>query len=251
LHHRTESQRKLTKLVNGQGGVVRLNNGVGNLGRRNNGEGGHHTVGELLTDLGDQKGTHTGTSTTTERVGDLETLEAVASLSLTADNVQNLVNELGTLSVVTLRPVVTGTGLSENEVVGTEQLTERTSTDRIHGTGLQVDEDGTRNVLVASSLVEVDVHALELEVARSVVAAAATVNLCQNNSSRAKRYTYTPEPSRPCSPEMVCQKEAPIWLPWEVVSTSRRHRERDALAAGATYTLAGLDVQNLTHVDYY
>jgi hypothetical protein len=50
---------------------------------------------------------------------------------------------------------------------------------------------------------------------------------------------------------MVCQKEAPIWLPWEVVSTSRRHRERDALAAGATYTLAGLDVQNLTHVDYY
>lgn len=26
--------------------------------------------------------------------------------------------------------------------------------------------------------------------------------------------TYTPEPSRPCSPEMVCQKAAPIWLPF-------------------------------------
>ena len=27
-------------------------------------------------------------------------------------------------------------------------------------------------------------------------------------------FTYTPEPSRPCSPEMVCQNAAPIWLPF-------------------------------------
>jgi hypothetical protein len=138
--------------VDGQSGVVRLDNGVGDLGRGDDGEGGHHTVGELLTDLGDQECTHTGTGTTTEGVGDLETLKAVASLSLAADDIDDLVNELGTLSVVTLGPVVTSTGLTEDEVVGAEELAERTGADSVHGTGLQVNEDGTRNVLVTVGL---------------------------------------------------------------------------------------------------
>jgi hypothetical protein len=144
--------RVLNKLVNGEGSVVRLNNGVGDLGGRNDGEGGHHTVGELLTDLGDQECTHTGTGTTTQGVSDLETLEAVASLGLAADDINDLVNELGTLSVVTLSPVVTSTGLTEDEVVGTEELAEGTGADGIHGTGLQIDEDSTGDVFVTASL---------------------------------------------------------------------------------------------------
>lgn len=144
----------LNQLVNGKGGVVGLNNGVGDLRGGNNGEGGHHTVGELLTDLGDQQSTHTGTGTTTKRVGDLETLEAVASFSLTADNVDNVVNQFGTLGVVTLGPVVTSTRLAEDEVVGTEELTEWTGTDGIHGTRLKVNQDGTGNVLLAASLMK-------------------------------------------------------------------------------------------------
>jgi hypothetical protein len=117
------------------------------------------------------------------------------------DNVEDLVDELGTLSVVTLGPVVASTGLTEDEVVGTEELAEGTGADSVHGTGLQIDEDGTRNVLVAGSLwwdvvslgsgaciccclgvgfsylVEVDVHALELEVGSTVVPVA-----CQMDS---------------------------------------------------------------------
>jgi hypothetical protein len=180
--------RVLDQLVDGEGGVVWLDNGVGNLWRWNNGEGGHHTIWELLADLGDQKRTHTGTSSTTERVGDLETLKAVTALSLTTDDIKNLVNKLSTLSVMTLSPVVTGTRLTENEVVGTEQLTEWTSADGIHGTWLQIDEDGTRNILVARSLrirqlmelfkciyhvrylVEVNVHTFELEIGGTIVA---------------------------------------------------------------------------------
>lgn len=141
--------------MDGQGGVVRLNDSVRDLGGGHNGEGSHHTVGELLTDLGDQKSTHTGTGTTTERVGDLEALKAVAALSLAADNVENLVDELGTLSVVTLGPVVTGTGLTEDEVVGAEKLAEGAGADGIHRAGLEVDEDGTRNVLVVGRLLRV------------------------------------------------------------------------------------------------
>jgi hypothetical protein len=60
----------------------------------------------LLTNLGDEQGTHTGTGSTTERVGDLEALKAVAGLSLLANNIENVINELSTFSVVTLGPVV-------------------------------------------------------------------------------------------------------------------------------------------------
>ena len=99
-------------------------------------------VGVLLADLGDQEGSHTGSSTTTEGVGDLETLEAVAGLGFLADDVEDGVDELGTLGVVTLGPVVTGTGLSEDEVVWAEELTEGSSTDGVHGTWLEIHEDG-------------------------------------------------------------------------------------------------------------
>jgi hypothetical protein len=66
------------------------------LGRWDNGESAHHTVGELFTNLGNQKRTHTGTGTASERMGDLETLEAVASLGFTTHNVEHRVDELGT-----------------------------------------------------------------------------------------------------------------------------------------------------------
>lgn len=98
--------RVLNQLVDGEGGIVRLDNGVGDLGRRNDGEGSHHAVREFLADLGDQQRAHTSTSTSTERVGDLETLKAIAALGLTSNNIENLVDQLSTLGVVSLGPVV-------------------------------------------------------------------------------------------------------------------------------------------------
>jgi hypothetical protein len=159
----------LDELMHGEGGVVGLDDGVGDLGGGHDGEGAHHAVGVLLTDLGDQESSHAGTGTTTERVGDLETLEAVAALSLLADDIEDGVNELSTFGVVTLGPVVTGTGLSEDEVVGAEELSEGSSTDGVHGAGLEVHEDGAGNVTATGGLVVVDVDSLELEVGVSVV----------------------------------------------------------------------------------
>jgi hypothetical protein len=92
--------------MNGKGGIVWLNDSIGHLGGRDDGERGHHPVGELLADLRDQQRTHTRTGTTTERVGDLETLKAVAALGFASDDIEDLVNELSALSVVTLGPVV-------------------------------------------------------------------------------------------------------------------------------------------------
>lgn len=138
--------------MNGQSGVIRLDNGIRDLWRGNNGESSHHTVGELLANLGNQQSTHTGTGTTTERVGDLEALEAVAGLGLAADDINDLIDQLGTLSVVTLSPVVTSTGLTEDEVVWAEQLAEGASTDGVHGAGLKIDENSTGNIFAARCL---------------------------------------------------------------------------------------------------
>jgi len=104
-------------------------------------------------------------------VGELEALEAVAALSLLADNIEDGVDELGTLSVVTLGPVVTGTRLSEDEVVWAEDLAEWARADRVHRSWLKVDEDGTWDVLATGGLVVVHVDALELEVGVAVVCA--------------------------------------------------------------------------------
>jgi len=142
----------LNQLVDGEGSVIGLNNGVRDLGRGYNGESSHHAVGELLSDLRDQKSTHTGTGATTEGVGNLKALKAVAALSLTTDDIKYLVDELGTFGVVTLCPVVTSARLAEDEVVGAEKLTERPSANGIHGAGLEIDKNSTGDELVTGCL---------------------------------------------------------------------------------------------------
>jgi len=65
-------------------------------------------------------------------VGDLETLEAVTAFSFLSNDIEDGVDQLSTLSVVTLSPVVTGTTLTEDEVVWSEKLTEWASSDGVH-----------------------------------------------------------------------------------------------------------------------
>jgi hypothetical protein len=85
-------------------------------------------------------------------VGNLETLEAITAFGLTTNDIQNLVDKLGAFGVMALGPVVTSARLPKDEVIGTEELAKRTSTDGIHSTRLEVDKDGTRNILVARGL---------------------------------------------------------------------------------------------------
>ena len=160
----------LNELMDGEGGVVGLDDGIGDLGGWHDGESAHLSIGVLFSDLGDEKGAHAGAGTTTEGVGDLEALEAITALSLLTDDIEDGVDKLSTFGVVTLGPVVTGTGLSEDEVVGSEELTEGAGTDGVHGTGLEIHKDGTGNITSTSGFVVVNVDSLELEVGVTVVA---------------------------------------------------------------------------------
>ena len=152
-----------------QSGVVGFHDGIRHLGGGDDGEGFHDSIRVFFSDLGDQEGTHTGTSTTTQRVGDLESLETVATFGFLSHDIEDGVNEFGTFSVVTLGPVVTGTSLSEHEVVGAEELTERSSTDGVHGSGFEVHKDGSGDITATSSFVVVNIDSFQLEVRISVI----------------------------------------------------------------------------------
>jgi len=97
-------------------------------------------------------------------VGYLETLEAIATFSFLSDDIEDGVDELGTFGVMALGPVVTGTGLSEDEVVWSEELTEWTGSDGVHGSWFEIHEDGSWDVSTTGSFVVIDVDSLELEI---------------------------------------------------------------------------------------
>ena len=166
--------RVLNELMDREGSVIGLNNGVRDLGGRDDGEGGHHAVRELFSDLGDQQRSHASAGTTTQRVSDLESLQAVTAFGLASNNIENLVDKFSSLGVVTLGPVVsykvstnirsrgrvlslTSTALAEDKVIRAEELTERTSTDCVHGARFEIDEDSTGNIFVAGCLNQVRV----------------------------------------------------------------------------------------------
>jgi hypothetical protein len=159
----------LHKLMDRKCGIVGFHDGVRHLGGRDDGIGRHDSVRVFLTDLGDQQGSHTRSSTTTHGVSQLETLKAVRGLGFFTDNIKHGVDQLSTLGVMSLGPVVTSSGLTEDKVVRSEELSKRTGTDGVHGTRLEIHEHSTRNVTSTSGFVVVDIDSLQLKIGVSVV----------------------------------------------------------------------------------
>ena len=101
----------------------------------------------------------------------LEALKTVAALGLLPHHVQDAVNQLRALGVVTLGPVVASTRLSKDEVVRTEEGAIGSGPHAIHGARLQVHEDGPGHVLAAAGLVVVDIDPLQLQLGLTAVGA--------------------------------------------------------------------------------
>ena len=149
--------------------VVWFDNGIRDLGGWENGESFHNSIGVFFSDLGDKESSHTRTSTTTERVGDLETLEAIATFSFFSNNIEYWVNKFSTFSVMTFGPVVTSSSLSENEVIGSEELTEWSSSDGVHCSWFEVHKNSSWDESTTSSFVIIDVDSFELEVGITMI----------------------------------------------------------------------------------
>jgi hypothetical protein len=157
------------KLMDREGSVVWFNNGIGDLWGWHDGESDHHSIWVFLSDLGDKESSHSGSSSSSKGVSNLETLKAIATFSFFSDDIEDGVDEFSTFGVMTFGPVVTGTGLSEDEVVWSEELSEWSSSNGVHGTWFEIHEDGSWNVSSSSGLVVVDVDSLELEIRVTVI----------------------------------------------------------------------------------
>jgi hypothetical protein len=146
--------------VGGEDGVVRLNDGGGDLGRGVDGE----TELGLLTVINgeslEEEGTKTGTGTTTNGVEDEETLETSALISELSDSVEAEIDDLLTDGVVTSSEVVSGIFLTGDELLGVEKLSVGTSSDLIDNGGLEIEEDGSGDVLASTSLGEEGVESI-------------------------------------------------------------------------------------------
>ena len=119
------------------------------LRRRDDGECVHDSVWVFLTDLGDEECAHTGAGTATQGVCELEALEAITALGFLADYVQDGVDELSALCVMSLGPVVTSARLAEHEIVWSEDLAERSGSDGVHGSWFQINQTGAGYVFAA------------------------------------------------------------------------------------------------------
>ena len=70
---------------------------------------------------------------------------------------------------MSLGPVVSGSSLTEDEVVGSEQLSERSGSDGVHGSGFEIHQDGSGDVSSTSGFIIVDVNSFQLKVRITVV----------------------------------------------------------------------------------
>ena len=102
----------------------------------------------------------TGTSTTTDGVGDNEALETSAVVSELSDSVEAQVDDFSADSVVTSGEVVGSVFLSGDDLLWVEELTIGSGSDFVDDGWLKVDEEGSRHVLASTGLAEESVKGI-------------------------------------------------------------------------------------------
>ena len=146
--------------VGGEHGVVWLNNGGRDLRGWEDGESelGFLTVvhGESL----EEERSESGSGTSTDGVEDEETLETSALIGELSDSVEAEIDDLLTNGVVSSGEVVGGIFLSGDELLGVEKLSVGSGSDLIDNGGLEIEEDGSGNVLSGTGLGEEGVEGI-------------------------------------------------------------------------------------------
>ena len=102
-------------------------------------------------------------------MGDLETLKAITSFSFLSNNIQYWVNQLSTFSVVTFSPIVTSSCLTKDKVIGSEKLTEGTSSYRVHGSWFEIHQDSSWYITSTGGFIVIDVDSFELQIRISMI----------------------------------------------------------------------------------
>ena len=108
----------------------------------------------------EEEGTETGTGTTTEGVEDEEALETSALVGELTDPVEGKVDDFLTDGVVTTGVVGGGVFLAVDQLLWVEELAVGAGTNLVNDGWLEIDEDGTWDVLASTSLGEEGVESI-------------------------------------------------------------------------------------------
>ena len=146
--------------VSGEDGVVWLNNGGGDLWGWIDGESelGFFTVidGKSL----EEKGSESGTGSSTDGVEDEETLETSALIGKLSDSVEAEINDFFTNGVMSSGEVVGSIFFTGDELLWMEQLSVGSSSDFIDNSWFEIEEDSSWDVLTGTSLGEEGVESI-------------------------------------------------------------------------------------------
>ena len=146
--------------MGGKDGVVGLDDGGGNLGGRADGKRKLGLATVVHAQTLEEEGAEAGAGTTAGGVEDEESLEAGAVVGELADAIEDEVDDLLANGVVTAGVVVGGILLAGDDLLGMVQLAVGAGADLVADGGLEVDVDGTRNVLAGASLGEEGVEGI-------------------------------------------------------------------------------------------
>ena len=146
--------------VGGQDGVVWLNNGGGDLWGWVDGEAELGLLSVINGKSLEEKGTKTGSGTTTDGVEDEESLETSALIGELSDSVEAEVNNLLTDGVVTTGEVVGGILLTGDKLLWVEELSVGAGSDLIDDGRLEIEEDSAGDVLASTGLREEGVESI-------------------------------------------------------------------------------------------
>jgi hypothetical protein len=146
--------------VSGEHGVVWLNNGGGDLWGWVDGEPklGFLTVidGKSL----EEKGSESGTSSSSDSVEDEETLESSALIGELSDSIESFIDDFFTNRVMSSGEVVGGVFFTGDKLLWMEELSVGTGSDFIDNGWLEIKEDGSWDMLTSTSLGEEGVEGI-------------------------------------------------------------------------------------------
>ena len=150
----------LEERVSGEDGVVWLNNGGGDLWGWVDGETelGFLTVvdGKSL----EEERSETGSGTSTDGVEDEETLETSALIGKLSDSIEAEIDDFLTNGIMSSGEVVGGVFLSGDELLWMEELSVGTGSNLIDNGWLEIEEDGSWDVLTSSGFGEESVEGI-------------------------------------------------------------------------------------------
>jgi len=146
--------------VSGEDRVVWLNNGGGDLWGWVHSESELGLLSVINGESLEEEGTESGSGTSTDSVEDEESLESSTLVSELSDSVEAEIDDLLSDGVVTSGEVVSGIFLSGDKLLWMEELSVGTGSDLIDDSWLEIEEDGSWDVLASTSLREEGVEGI-------------------------------------------------------------------------------------------